>query len=380
MPQLEAVVECPVYDSFRVQQVAGLFDVPLPETSRERFQVELPPLEEPWTIGAIVGPSGSGKSTVARHAYGENVYVEHEWPADRAVVDCFGDLPIKRITHMLTAVGFSSPPSWIKPYSVLSGGEKFRCDLARALLLGAGDKPPSPPPGDQSSPAESPLVVFDEFTSVVDRTVARIGSAAVAKAIRSGRVARRFVAVTCHYDILEWLEPDWTLDMAQLRLERRRLRRPRIELRLFRCRGRAWHLFKRHHYLSAKLNPAAHCYVAMYEGVPAAFCAVLSLMGRKGRRRISRIVVLPDYQGVGIGARVLDAVARLYRRRGERMNIVTSHPSMIAGLLRSPRWRLVARKPTGYARDRLTPAKYRHSCSLGRSVVSFEYVGGRTID
>ncbi|MEQ8790235.1 MAG: GNAT family N-acetyltransferase [Pirellulaceae bacterium] len=376
MPQVEAVVECPVYDSFRVQQVAGLFDVQLPETSRESFPVEVPALDDSWTIGAIVGPSGSGKSTVARHVYSDDVYSEFAWPDDKAVVDCFGELPIKRITHMLTAVGFSSPPSWIKPYAVLSGGEKFRCDLARALLLGAGGEPPETPPDDAQSSAGAPLVVFDEFTSVVDRTVARIGSAAVAKAIRSGRVARRFVAVTCHYDILEWLEPDWTLDMARMRLERRRLRRPRIELRLFRCRGRAWQLFKRHHYLSAALNPAAHCYVAMYDGAPVAFCAVLSLMGRKGRRRISRIVVLPDYQGVGIGARVLDAVAELYRRRGERMNIVTSHPSMIAGLVRSPRWRLVACKPTGYTRDRLTPANYRRSCSLGRSVVSFEYVGG----
>jgi GNAT superfamily N-acetyltransferase len=248
--------------------------------------------------------------------------------------------------------------------------------LARALLLGANEGPASGELESQTpSDGPPPLVAFDEFTSVVDRTVARIGSAAVAKAIRSGRIARRFVAVSCHYDMLDWLEPDWILDMAQGRLERRRLRRPNIELRIYRCAWRAWELFKRHHYLSADLNRAAHCYVALFDGAPVAFCAVLSLMGRKHRRRISRMVVLPDYQGVGIGARVLDAVADLYRRRGERMNIVTSHPSMIAGLDRSPRWRLIACRPTGYARDRLVAAKHRRSCSLGRSVVSFEYVG-----
>jgi GNAT superfamily N-acetyltransferase len=374
MPQVKAVVECPVYDSFRVRQVAGLFDVRLAETCREQFEIEIPSAEEDWTIGAIVGPSGSGKSTVARQAFGDRLYTGHDWPADRAVVDGFGDLPIKQIAHALTSVGFSTPPSWIKPYAVLSGGERFRCDLARALLLGSGNSPAAQD-GKDSIAGEPPLVVFDEFTSVVDRTVARIGSAAVAKGIRSGRIARRFVAVSCHYDILEWLEPDWTLDMARGRLQRRRLRRPRIELRLFRSHWRAWELFKRHHYLSADLNRAAHCYVALFDGAPVAFCAVLSLMGRKHRRRISRMVVLPDYQGVGIGARVLDAVADLYRRRGERMNIVTSHPSMIAGLDRSPRWRLIACRPTGYARDRLVAAKHRRSCSLGRSVVSFEYVG-----
>lgn len=44
-----------------------------------------------------------------------------------------GDRPIKEITGLFTAVGFSSPPSWARPYRVLSNGEQFRCDLAPAL-------------------------------------------------------------------------------------------------------------------------------------------------------------------------------------------------------------------------------------------------------
>ena len=58
------------------------------------------------------------------------------------------------------------------------------------------------------------MVAFDEFTSVVDRTVAKVCSAAIAKGIRQGHIPCRFVAVTCHYDVAEWLEPDWVLDMA----------------------------------------------------------------------------------------------------------------------------------------------------------------------
>jgi ABC-type ATPase with predicted acetyltransferase domain len=191
--RIDAVVECPVHDSFRVRQVAGMFDVPLAAKCQARFSVEMPDLSDAWEIGAIVGPSGSGKTTIARAAYGNALYRGHDWPADRAVIDCFGEHATKRITQMLTAVGFSSPPAWVKPYRVLSNGERFRCDLARALLCGG------------------PLVVFDEFTSVVDRTVAQIGSAAVARAIRRaqkpgsekpgvskkpGFYAPRFVAVT----------------------------------------------------------------------------------------------------------------------------------------------------------------------------------------
>ena len=257
MPSVDVVIECPVYDSFRVQQVAGMFDVPLEEKVRESFHVELPGRHEAWQIGLIVGPSGSGKTTVARQYFGDEIYSGGSWPADRAVIDGFAELSTKEITSLLTAVGFSSPPSWVKPYHVLSRGEQFRCDLARALSSGGRraeseeqgqpsqtDGPNLPP---SSLPTPPSLVVYDEFTSVVDRNVARICSAAISKGIRNGHIPCRFVAVTCHRDVADWLEADWVLDMASGTLTRRRLRRPRIELEIFRCRLRAWDLFKRHH-------------------------------------------------------------------------------------------------------------------------------------
>ena len=51
------------------------------------------------------------------------------------------------------------------------------------------------------------LIVFDKFTSTVDRTVAQIGSIAVSKAVRK-HSGKQFIAVSCHSDILDWLEPD----------------------------------------------------------------------------------------------------------------------------------------------------------------------------
>ena len=232
MIQLSATVTCPIHNSFRVQQVAGMFDVPLAEKAEASFQAEWPEPTEPWQIGLIVGPSGSGKTTIARQAFGPRLYTGGDWPRDRAVVDCLGDLSIRQVTGLFTMVGFSSPPSWVKPYHVLSGGERFRCDLARALAesvvggqwtVNSLESPPGtdspttdhrPPATAAGATAALPLVVFDEFTSVVDRNVARIGSAAMAKGIREGRVDCRFVAVTCHYDVAEWLAPDWVVDMA----------------------------------------------------------------------------------------------------------------------------------------------------------------------
>jgi hypothetical protein len=421
MQFFDVTVSCPVHDSFRVQQVAGMFDVPLAEKATERFQVELPTDTDDWQIGLIVGPSGSGKSTVARRAFGQELYESAEWPSDRAVVDCFGDLPARQIVELFTAVGFGSPPSWVKPYCVLSRGEQFRCDLARALAAGIGDedwetrrrgdletraqrRPRfSQSPGLPVSLSSLPLVVFDEFSSVVDRNVAKVCSAAIAKGIRNGNLANRFVAVTCHYDVAEWLAPDWVLDMATSQLQRRYLRRPTIELAIHRCSVAAWELFKRHHYLSAALNRAARCYLATWNeeerrgdwetrrlgefgatsrrlpvsespGLPVFFCATLPVIGRRKHRRFTRIVTLPDFQGIGIGMRCVAAVAELHHAEGLRINVTSSHPALVRHCRRSKLWKAVSVKKSGGSRRAGAQFGQYHS-SAGRSVVSFEYLG-----
>ena len=155
-----------VLRSARVLQLSGLFDLPPTERSETSWSVSLPVEEEPWQIGLIVGPSGSGKTTLVREAFPDAPFVSantgYEWPEDRAVVDGFPEgLSIKDVTGALSSVGFSSPPAWLRPYRCLSTGEQFRATVARALVDPAG------------------LGVLDEFTSVVDRLVAQIGSAAV---------------------------------------------------------------------------------------------------------------------------------------------------------------------------------------------------------
>ena len=275
-------------------------------------------------------------------------------------------------------------------FPLVRNWEQFRCDLARALAGGDSPNLPSPASGEgqgvrasengivslgDASPAlpispSPPLVVFDEFTSVVDRNVARVVSAALSRGIRSGQIGCRLVAVTCHYDVTEWLAPDWVIDMATGSFTRRRLRRPPIELEIFRCRRSAWQLFARHHYLSGTLSQYARCFLALWQGVPVAFCAMLALIGHKNRWRISRIVTLPDYQGIGIGMAVAEAVADLHVQEGNRVNVTASHPALIAHCRRSPHWKLVGVKKHG-SRGSQFISNYRGS--PGRAVVSFEY-------
>lgn len=356
MPIITTTIACPIRRSFRVQQVAGLFDLAVEANSRQTFHVEVPDTSEAWTIGAIVGPSGSGKSTIAQAAFGAACLKSVPWPLDAAVIDGLGEPSIKTITQVLAAVGFSSPPAWLRPYHALSNGERFRCDLARALL------------------SNRSLIVCDEFTSVVDRTVAKIGSAAVAKALRRKQVDKRFVAVTCHYDVLEWLAPDWVLDMATGTLARGALRRPSIQLEVVLARQQAWQLFARHHYLSGSLSRGATCYVALWEGEPVAFCAVIGMLGHRGHKRVTRLVTLPDYQGLGIGTRLLEVVCEQVRAAGQRISITTRHPAMHGYLQRSPRWRL-SRVRRSYQASQQVFRHERVRDSQGQAVVSFEYRG-----
>jgi energy-coupling factor transporter ATP-binding protein EcfA2 len=369
MPHIDVTVECPVKKTFRVALVAGQFDLQLAKKASERFQVDVPGPEEDWRIGLIVGPSGSGKTTVARAAFGESLASSGEaWPADLAVVDGFPEgVGVKVITATLTAVGFSSPPAWCKPYSALSNGERFRCDLARALLSGRD------------------LVVYDEFTSVVDRIVAKFGSAAVAKAIRGGNVARRFVAVTCHHDVAEWLQPDWVLDMASGQLARGCLQRPPIELSVAPVHHSAWFLFRRHHYLNTDIRPGARCFAAFWGETPVAFSAWINAMSRNRRRgdmREHRTVVLPDYQGLGIGNRLAEFAASIYVGLGGRAFSTTSHPAMIAHRSASPLW---CRRRFGMANPPGATGKFRRNSkgesiayrgtSCARITAGFRYVG-----
>src|SRR5262245_15318710 len=105
MPLLSFHVETPIRDSFKVEQVRGMFDLPRRETDGQTFTAEVPGLDEDWTIGAIVGPSGSGKTTLARAAFGNALHEPALWPQDKAVIDAFAALPIKMAARLLTAVG-----------------------------------------------------------------------------------------------------------------------------------------------------------------------------------------------------------------------------------------------------------------------------------
>ena len=68
----------------------------------------------------------------------------------------------------------------------------------------------------------------------------------------------------------------------------------------------------------------------------------------KNAWRLSRTVVLPDYQGMGIGTRISDAVAEILWREGKRVFTKSMSPAIVRHRNNSPLW-------TGTAKD--VPAK-----------------------
>lgn len=190
--KIEVNHSCKDYTTFRAEKVKSLFNA---ESGHEWQHIaELPIEDEGWKIGLIVGASGSGKTSIGKSIWDNGIVnLSEGWNPDLPIIeDIAPGSDMSVVTGALSSVGLGDVPAWLRPFKVLSNGEQFRAGLAR-LICDAPDK-----------------VVVDEFTSVVDRQIAKIGASAFAKSWR--KTGKQIVLLSCHYDIIEWLQPDWVYD------------------------------------------------------------------------------------------------------------------------------------------------------------------------
>ena len=356
MPTFDIIKETTAPKSFRVASIIGKFDLQS-EKITEQFKGEIN-LNTDWKIGLIVGKSGTGKTTIAKQLFPNSYITSYEYTKETILDDMPKECSVDEITKAFNSVGFSSPPSWLKPYSVLSNGQKMRVDLARAIL------------------EENKMFVFDEFTSVVDRNVAKIGSYAIQKAIR--KTDKQFIAVGCHYDVEDWLMPDWVFNtdtMTFQSFEEQKKNRPEIKFNIYKAKDKSiWKMFAKHHYLSHSHNNAAHVYLATINDEIAGFLSVLHLPHPhvKNIKKVHRLVILPDYQGAGFGIKFLEEIGKIYKKEKYRYSIVTSAPSLINALKKSNEWncnhfgRLIAKTGILHGKNN------KNSNSKHRITASFE--------
>lgn len=365
------------FNSYRAARVKSLFNA----ESGCNFDLEIDnvDLSGDWNIGVVVGPSGSGKTSIGRQIFGENKIYDYTqgWSPDKPIIDDIapnGDF--NEVTAALANVGLGSVPSWLRPFRVLSNGEQFRAGLAKIVC----EKPDE--------------IVIDEFTSVIDRQIARIGSQAFQKAWRRGNPKGKVVLLTPHYDILDWIQPDWVIDTKTKTFVRGLLRqRPKINLDIWQVDSSYWKFYKPHYYLDLPEPVAAMHFIGTVDGELACHIVVAPRFEVHGYRA-TRLVTMPEWQGAGVGSKFLNFIAQYHldgNGRGGHKYVTyfhTSHPQLCAYLRHSQKWVQVSavlyggnKKKSGESIIRSQKRKKsKLICGAGygghfRAVQGFKYIG-----
>ena len=99
------------------------------------------------------------------------------------------------VCELLSSVGLSSVPVWLHKPNELSNGERARLDLCWIL----------------ANAKENEIILYDEFSSVINRAVAKSMSYALQRYVREKNL--KIILASCHFDIIEWLNPDWVFNL-----------------------------------------------------------------------------------------------------------------------------------------------------------------------
>jgi energy-coupling factor transporter ATP-binding protein EcfA2 len=345
--------------SAELDELKARYDV----TSYVEGEIVIPKKPESGLV-MLVGSSGSGKTTILKDWFGKEkkVLFSNHLP----LIENFSS--VEKGEELLKAFGLRSIPTWFRPFNTLSNGEAHRAFCARSIDLGK--------------------VYIDEFTSVVDRNTAHSLCVAVKK-WHDRNPERLLVLSTCHNDVEEWLCPTLVYDTdAQKYSTQRYLRRPKIEITIRASGYEDWVLFQKHHYLNTTVSKGCHFYTAYMNGVKVGFLAVIHRTGRDIRTYWgeSRLVVLPEYQGLGIGKLLSETIGQEYLDRGLRYFSKTSHPVLGEYRNSSSKWRATSTnmmkrpsylKKDGTARKQKGFGKTIESIyrDAGRLCYSHEYIG-----
>jgi len=145
----------------------------------------------PRDIVYITGESGSGKSVLLREMErdlgAEAVNIDDVKPdPEKPIIETAGK-SLDEALELLSRVGLNDAYLFVRRYSQLSDGQKYRCRIARLL----------------ESPSQ--YWVMDEFCATLDRDTAKIVAFNVQKQAR--RTGRAVIAATTHTDLFEDLAP-----------------------------------------------------------------------------------------------------------------------------------------------------------------------------
>lgn len=319
------------------QKAMQSVDLNAEEKSWHKLHIKNVDITTKYHVGMVYGASGSGKSTIARHIFGDEAIASVKIDPTKAVIDQFPEeMPYDERQRILNSIGLSQIPCWIKPLGLLSNGQQERAKIALNLSV------------------EKELYVFDEWTSVVDRNVARVMSHSVQKFAR--KYGRNIVLISCHDDVTEWLDPDWILDLNdQKYIDRRAFvgrveRREKLEFTIREVGRDTWKSFSKYHYLSENLPGGLVLYYGLFLGEKQIGfqCFAEYTPMRKGQKRIlhiNRTVIHPDYVGLGLGIRMVNSTSAIVKDKGYRVMAKYSSVPLFKAMIKHPAlWRFIEKR------------------------------------
>jgi ABC-type lipoprotein export system ATPase subunit len=321
-------------------KAANSLDIDVEAKSKHHLKVSAD-LETDYNVGLIVGASGSGKTTLAKQIFGQDCF-ESTLDQQTPIIDQLPPhLDYDHCASLLSGVGLTSVPCWIRPVYTLSNGQKARAEACLQML--------------------KPNAVIDEWTSVVDRNVGKVMSHCVQKHAR--KMKKKIVLASCHYDVMEWLNPDWIIDCnTQEYIDRRSMvgtfkRTDQLRLEIKEVTKHTWPYFSKYHYLSERLPTGRIFCYGLFRGSDQIgfICYAAYIIGNQTTFFPNRAVVHPDYAGLGLGIKLIDETSKLMVMKGYDIKLKGTSIPIYKMLIKDPLWKFrkmskpIKKGKSGYA-------------------------------
>ncbi len=306
MQTIHILKESTITNSFNNDCIKSIFDITQDKVIYEKEHKLYYDEIQDWNIGVIYGNSGSGKTLLGKEiAKRENIPIIEflEWDNSKNIIENFNSDNLNLILEYLSNVGLNTQPSYLKPYSVLSNGEKMRVNIARALF-------------------ENDYLILDEFSSVVDRDIVKIICKCINKLVM--KYNKKLICISCHKDYFDYLQPQWIYNVDTQEFKKDLLWQ-RITNKYYITHGNKqdWQLFRCHHYLSHTLPYCTDIFLLLdSKENKIGFIGFKTLLNKALVKQVARLVILPDYQGIGLGNVFLTKTCAIIKRKYPKYNVI----------------------------------------------------------
>lgn len=365
---VEVILESKVSTNFRCKRACDSLDIDIKKKSIHHLKIENIEPGDSWNVALIYGSSGSGKSTLIKKIFGENCFrtiinddepIINQFPEEYTYDQC---------AEILSGIGLNSVPCWVRPVKTLSNGQRARAEAALMMVQ------------------SKDIICIDEWTSVVDRTVAKAMSFCLQKFARKHN--KKIILLSPHYDVLEWLVPDWMIDCNEQKFHLKKnesfffQERNSLSFEVKKIGRESWRYFSKYHYLSERLpGGSIHLYGIFHGGNQIGFqCFANYVPDKPGKKRIyhsNRTVIHPDYQGLGLGIKLINITSKLLKDEINcKIMAKFSALPVFKAMCKQPEWkyintnRLMGKMNHGGSMDRASGFR-----ECGVKTFCFEYIG-----